>query len=56
MLSPLRRAMLIRLDDLTGPEILALLEAHLRSMYELSAPESVHALNQCHSRPASAAA
>lgn len=37
--------MLIRLDDLTGPEIRALLAEHLRNMYELSPPESVHALD-----------
>lgn len=37
--------MLIRVDDLTGPEIRALLEEHLRNMYELSPPESVHALD-----------
>ena len=37
--------MQIKLDDLTGPEIRALLEEHLRSMYELSPPESVHALD-----------
>ena len=37
--------MLIRLDDLAGPEIQALLEEHLRSMHELSPPESVHALD-----------
>ena len=37
--------MLIRVDDLTGREIRALLEEHLRSMYELSPPESVHALD-----------
>jgi putative acetyltransferase len=37
--------MQIRLDDLTGPEIRALLEEHLRNMYELSPPESVHALD-----------
>jgi putative acetyltransferase len=35
----------IRVDDLTGPEIRALLEEHLRSMHELSPPESVHALD-----------
>lgn len=35
----------IRRDDLTGPGIRALLEEHLRSMYELSPPESVHAFN-----------
>ena len=37
--------MLIRLDDLVGPEIRSLLEEHLRSMHELSPPESVHALD-----------
>jgi putative acetyltransferase len=36
---------LIRVDDLAGPEIRALLEEHLRSMHELSPPESVHALD-----------
>jgi putative acetyltransferase len=35
----------IRRDDLRGPEIKALLEEHLRNMYELSPPESVHALD-----------
>jgi putative acetyltransferase len=35
----------IKLDDLSGPEIAALLEEHLRSMYSLSPPESVHALD-----------
>ena len=35
----------IRLDDLSGSAIRALLEEHLRSMYELSPPESVHALD-----------
>jgi len=35
----------IRLDDLSGAEIRALLDEHLRSMYELSPPESVHALD-----------
>ena len=34
----------IRVDDLRGPEIQALLEEHLRHMYETSPPESVHAL------------
>lgn len=42
---PEYRAMHIRLDDLTGPEIRALLEEHLRNMHELSPPESVHALD-----------
>jgi putative acetyltransferase len=37
--------MQIRLDDLAGPEIRALLEEHLQSMYRLSPPESVHALD-----------
>jgi putative acetyltransferase len=37
--------MLIRLDDLRGPEIRALLEEHLRNMHEISPPESVHALD-----------
>jgi putative acetyltransferase len=35
----------IKLDDLSGPQIRELLEAHLRSMHELSPPESVHALD-----------
>jgi putative acetyltransferase len=35
----------IRLDDLRGPEIAALLEEHLRNMHEISPPESVHALD-----------
>jgi putative acetyltransferase len=38
-------AMQIRLDDLSGFQIHALLEEHLRHMHELSPPESVHALN-----------
>jgi putative acetyltransferase len=37
--------MQIRRDDLSGPEIRMLLEEHLRSMYEISPPESVHALD-----------
>lgn len=37
--------MLIRVDDLAGPAIRELLEEHLRSMHELSPPESVHALD-----------
>ena len=32
-------------DDLTGPEIKALLQAHLDDMYATSPPESVHALD-----------
>lgn len=35
----------IRPDDLTGPEIHALLQEHLRNMAELSPPESIHALD-----------
>lgn len=35
----------IRTDDLAGAEIRAFLAEHLRSMYELSPPESVHALD-----------
>lgn len=34
----------IRLDDLSGAQIRALLEEHLESMYRISPPESVHAL------------
>jgi putative acetyltransferase len=37
--------MLIRVDDLTGPEIRALLEEHLRNMHEITPPGSVHALD-----------
>ncbi len=37
--------MRIELDDLSRPEIHALLNEHLQSMYELSPPESVHALD-----------
>jgi putative acetyltransferase len=37
--------MKIHLDDLTHPAVHALLEEHLRSMYALSPPESVHALD-----------
>jgi putative acetyltransferase len=35
----------IRLDDLAGGEIRALLAEHLQAMHELSPPESVHALD-----------
>jgi putative acetyltransferase len=35
----------IRLDDLSGPEIAALLQEHLDEMHQLSPPESVHALD-----------
>ena len=37
--------MQIRVDDLSGAEIRALLAEHLRNMHELSPPESVHALD-----------
>jgi len=37
--------MKIETDDLSRPEIHALLEEHLRSMHALSPPESVHALD-----------
>jgi putative acetyltransferase len=37
--------MQIRVDDLTGPEIRELLTEHLRWMYRVSPPESVHALD-----------
>ena len=35
----------IRPDDLTGPQIHALLEEHLHHMHSMSPPESVHALD-----------
>jgi putative acetyltransferase len=35
----------VRLDDLSGPEVRDLLDEHLRSMAQLSPPESVHALD-----------
>jgi putative acetyltransferase len=37
--------MRIETDDLTRPQVLALLNEHLANMYELSPPESVHALD-----------
>ncbi|WP_226370154.1 GNAT family N-acetyltransferase [Pseudonocardia oceani] len=37
--------MLIVVDDLTGPGIVALLDEHLRDMRATSPPESVHALD-----------
>jgi putative acetyltransferase len=37
--------MQIKLDDLSGSQIHALLEEHLRSMHSISPPESVHALD-----------
>jgi len=35
----------IEIDDLTRPEVHALLNEHLANMYELSPPQSVHALD-----------
>lgn len=35
----------IRIDDLEGPEIIALLEEHVRRMQATSPPESCHALD-----------
>jgi putative acetyltransferase len=35
----------IRRDDLRGPEIAELLQAHLQDMHRVSPPESVHALD-----------
>src|SRR5580693_4517356 len=37
--------MRIELDDLSRPQIHALLNEHLRNMYAISPPESVHALD-----------
>ena len=37
--------MQIEIDDPARPDVLALLEEHLRHMHELSPPESVHALD-----------
>lgn len=37
--------MLIRHDDLTGPEVRELLEEHLRHMHEITPAQSVHALD-----------
>lgn len=35
----------IRVDDLTGQQIICLLQEHLENMYEITPPESVHALD-----------
>src|SRR5690606_3025971 len=35
----------IRVDDLEGPEMAAMLAEHLRAMSDVSPPESTHALN-----------
>ena len=37
--------MRIEIDDITRPEVLALLEEHLRNMYELSPPDQVFAFD-----------
>ena len=37
--------MLIKIDDLTGSAIIALLQQHLHDMHRTSPPESVHALD-----------
>lgn len=37
--------MKIIVDDVTHPDVLALLDEHLRDMYAFSPPESVHALD-----------
>src|SRR5688572_6507659 len=38
-------SMLIKIDDLRGPEVAQLLNEHLQDMYAVSPPESVHALD-----------
>ena len=37
--------MLIKIDDLSGPEVAQILMEHLAEMYAVSPPESVHALD-----------
>jgi putative acetyltransferase len=37
--------MQIEIDDITRPQVIALLEEHLRNMYELSPPETVFAFD-----------
>lgn len=37
--------MLIKIDDLSGPEVAQILTEHLHDMYTVSPPESVHALD-----------
>ena len=37
--------MRIEVDDVTRPDVLALLEEHLRNMYELSPPDQVFAFD-----------
>lgn len=41
----MRTAFEIRVDDLRGPEIAALLQEHLDEMAQYSPPESIHALD-----------
>lgn len=43
--NPAVQPMNLEIDDLSRPAIHALLNEHLQSMYELSPPESVHALD-----------
>ena len=43
-LRPLKQRVKIRIDDLSGPEIRALLDEHLANMRSISPPESTHAL------------
>ena len=38
----------IRVDDLSGGDVIALLEEHLADMYATSPPECVHALDVAH--------
>ena len=40
-----QRHMRIEIDDLSRPQVLALLEEHLQNMYELSPPEKVFAFD-----------
>jgi putative acetyltransferase len=43
--STAERALQIREDDLSGPEITALLQEHLDDMHAITPPESVHAMD-----------
>jgi putative acetyltransferase len=44
-MDPANPRMKLEIDDLSRPAVQALLNEHLKSMYELSPPESVHALD-----------
>jgi len=44
-IASLLMSIVIRVDDLTGPEIAAFLEEHIRDMRAVSPPESKHALD-----------